>query len=212
MLSLYLLRHGQTPCSARDVYCGGGCDAALNGIGQRAAEAVAARLAEIPWAELYTSPQRRALQSLEPLARLLQREPRSEPGLAEIGYGSWDGRTPAELTATEGDAYRAWLADPASLAPPGGETAVQVAARALPVVERIRARHAEGNVLLAAHKTTNRVLLCALLGIDLRLFRARIAQPLAGLSIVTFHAEGPRLALLGDVCHLPPELRQARGS
>jgi probable phosphoglycerate mutase len=130
--------------------------------------------------------------------------------LREIEYGDWDGSTPAELD--EDPTYRAWLDDPAAHAPPGGETAIAVATRATRAVEELRRRHGDGRILVVSHKTTIRVLLCALLGLDPRLYRVRLAQPLGGLLSVTFTDRGPRLDALADLSHLPPALRGIAGS
>jgi broad specificity phosphatase PhoE len=210
MLTLVLLRHGQTACSVRGSYCGGGCDVTLNDNGRRMADAVNQSLAAQDWAAIVSSPQRRALQTVEPLARTLGIEVEVREGLRELHYGTWDGRTPSQLQSTA--EYREWLADPATYAPPGGETATAVAARASRAIEAVRRKSLEGRVLVAAHKTTIRVLLCTLLGIDPALYRARLAQPLGGLTVVSFHDTGPRLDALGDLSHLPSELRGIAGS
>ena len=131
-------------------------------------------------------------------------------GLREMRYGTWEGKTPRQLqSATE---YQEWLADPATHAPPGGETATSVASRANRVVEAMRRKHPDGRVLVVAHKTTIRTLLCTLLDIDPALYRVRLAQPLGGLTVVTFRDTGPRLDALGDLSHLPVELRGIAGS
>ena len=77
------------------------------------------------------------------------------------------------------------------MAPPGGETGADIVARALPAIERIVKRHPEGNVLVVSHKATVRLLLCAFLGIDLNLYRSRIAAPVASLAVVEFRDTGP---------------------
>jgi len=210
MLTLVLLRHGQTACSVRGSYCGGGCDVTLNDNGRRMADAVSKSLVTQPWAAIVSSPQRRALQTVEPLARALGIEVEVRAGLRELDYGAWDGKTPHQLQPTAD--YSEWLADPATHAPPGGETANAVAARASRAIEAARRKYHEGRVLIACHKTTIRVILCTLLGIDPALYRARLAQPLGGLTVVSFHDTGPRLDALGDLSHLPIELRGIAGS
>jgi len=210
MFTLVLLRHGQTACSVRGSYCGDGCDVPLNDNGQRMAEAIATLLATQPWAAIVSSPQRRALQTAQPLASALGIEVEIREGLREIHYGAWGGKTPQQLRPTAD--YREWLDNPAAHAPPGGETAIAVATRASRVIESLRRKHKHGRVLVASHKTTIRVLLCTLLGIDPALYRARLAQPLGGLTVVSFRDTGPRLDALGDLSHLPVELRDIAGS
>jgi probable phosphoglycerate mutase len=60
--------------------------------------------------------------------------------------------------------------------------------------------------MIVSHKATIRVLVCALLGIDVGLFRARIGMRVASVTQFSFRKTGPRLDVLGDIAHLPPEL------
>jgi broad specificity phosphatase PhoE len=78
-----------------------------------------------------------------------------------------------------------WLTEPAWNAPTGGESAVQVASRASLVMSEIEENHPDGNVLVVAHKSTLRVVLCSLLGLDLGRYRDRITFPVASVSIVS---------------------------
>src|SRR5262249_21753279 len=110
------------------------------------------------------------------------------------------------------EAYAYWAADTGSRSTPGGETAFQVAARATPVLERIRCEHPEGRVLIVSHKATIRILACALLGLDVRLFRERIAQPVAAVTRFEIRPTGTLLARLGDTSHLPPDLLNLEGT
>ena len=80
------------------------------------------------------------------------------------------------------------------------------------MLDEIQREHASGEVLIVSHKATIRVLLCALLGIDLGGYRDRVGVPVASLSVVEFHAHGPRLTRLGDRSHLRPSLRDRPGT
>jgi hypothetical protein len=51
-----------------------------------------------------------------------------------------------------------------------------------------------------------------LFGLDVRLFRERIDQPVAALSKLVLRDHGAMLTLLGDVSHLSLELRQLEGT
>jgi probable phosphoglycerate mutase len=211
MLTLYLVRHGQTDYSLQNRFCGS-IDPPLNQVGLAMADALAASYGTTPWAAIYASPRLRTRQTAAPTAEVAKVPIQVEDGLREIAYGEWEGRAEAEVAATEPERFHAWAAHPGRVAPPGGETAVEIAARALAAVEAIRARHTEGRVLVVSHKATLRVLLCALLGIDVDLFRARIAQRVCAVSIVELKSSGPLLQVLGDTSHLPPELLATDGT
>lgn len=62
-------------------------DPGLSARGHAEAEAVANRLAHQPWDALYTSPQRRSLETAAAIADALTLEPQVELGLAEFDYG-----------------------------------------------------------------------------------------------------------------------------
>lgn len=212
MLSLYLVRHGQTDASRHNRFSGR-IDPPLNATGQAMAEALAARYGKPgAFAEIVCSPLLRARQTAEPTARAAGLQPTLDEGLVEIAYGEWDGRAEDEVAAADPARFHAWAAHPGWVAPPGGESGADIAARALASVERIRARHADGKVLVVSHKATLRVLLCALVGVDVDLFRARIAQKVCAVSVVDFTPSGPLLQTLGDTSHLPPELLAGDGT
>ena len=208
---LYLVRHGQTDGSREGRYCGA-IDIPLNATGLEMAQALAVYYAHESWAAIYSSPLQRARQTADPLSKRTSLLPEIEPGLREIEYGEWEGLLPEEARARNPLLYKSWDADPGNFAPPGGETGKQVAERAMKAIDKIRAAHAEGQVLAVAHKATIRVLVCALMGIDISQFRARIAQPVGCVTVIEFKKTGPMLKKLGDNCHLPPELRKEEGT
>jgi len=120
-----------------------------------------------------------------------------EDGLLEIDHGIWDGRLEDEVEETEPDAYRDYCRHPGIFGATGGENGYQVAARALPVVERIRTAHETGRVLVVSHKAPIRIIACALLGIDIDLYRARVSSPVGSVISFDFPPSGPRLLRIG---------------
>lgn len=211
MLELYLIRHGQTDYSRENRFCGA-IDPPLNDVGLRMADAFGASYASLPWTAIYASPRQRARQTAEALAKRANVEVRTEDGLAEIAYGEWEGMGHEEVKAKWPEAYAHWSSDVASRGTPGGETAFAVAARAAPVLERLRAHHQSGRVLVVSHKATIRIMVCALLGMDVRLFRDRLGQGVAAVTKFEIKKSGAQLIQLGDVSHLPLELREIEGT
>ena len=145
------------------------------------AEAFAAAYKNVPWAAVFASPMRRTVATARPLCDAVKIEPQLRDGLKEIGYGRWEGKSAAEIDQEFHDDYLRWTADPAWYPPTGGEAAVSVAARAMRVLEEIRQRHADGNVLVVSHKATIRIVLCSLLGIDVGRFRYRLGCPVGSV-------------------------------
>lgn len=197
MLVLHLVRHGETTQSAEGVLCGD-LDPPLTDEGRAQAEALGKRLVQFQPIAVYASPMLRARQTAQPLLEAAGLDVHLEYGLREIGYGDWEGRTEGQLKAEDPDAYLAWNSDPAVYAPPGGESGYAIAARALPVVDRIRANHKEGHVVIVSHKATIRVITCALLGLHVGRFRDRIACPTASVTTFEYGARGPMLVRIGE--------------
>jgi alpha-ribazole phosphatase len=201
MITIHLVRHGDTAQAAEGILCGE-LDPPLTDHGQRQAELVGGALAHLRPVALYRSPKLRAAQTAEPLARATGLEPIVESGLREIGYGRWEGLRDTDVREKEPAAFGAWQADPSLVSPPGGESAYDIAARALPVLVRIRARHEAGHVVLVSHKATVRVITCALLGIPLQRFRTHVACPTASITTFELGATTAMLLRAADVHHL----------
>ena len=164
-MNLYMVRHGQTAASRENRFSGSS-DPPLTAVGEAMAQAFAQAYASLKWDAIYTSPMLRARQTADALCRLTGVQATVDDGLKEIDYGEWEGLRQDEVKERWPEAFEYWADDVASRGTPGGETAFQVAARAMRVVEAIRSRYQRGNVLLVSHKATLRVITCALLGLD----------------------------------------------
>ncbi|MDB6019637.1 MAG: fructose-2,6-bisphosphatase [Pedosphaera sp.] len=211
-LKLYFLRHGQTPLSRDNAFCGAGLDPELTPDGLAMAEAFAAAYKSLPWSAVYASPLRRTVATAQPLCAAVGLRPELRDDLKEIHYGQWEGKSVEEANRDFHDDYIRWSADPAWNAPTGGEPAVAIARRALQVIEEIKQRYNTGNVLVVSHKATIRISICSLLGIDVGRFRYRLACPVGSVTMVEFTSEGPLLHILADRAHLSEQLRSLPGT
>ncbi len=211
-LRLYLLRHGQTALSRANVFCGRGLDPALTTEGEAMAAAFTNAYSREPWTAIYSSPLARAVRTAAPLAAAVKLPVEVRDGLAEIEYGEWDGLTVSEVERRWHDEYERWIADPAWNPPRSGETAIALAQRMAHVIEEITSAHLEGNVLVVSHKASIRVLLCALLGVDVGRFRYRFGCPVGSVTIVEFGSHGPLAMAVADRSHLDPHLRALEGT
>jgi broad specificity phosphatase PhoE len=211
-LTLYLLRHGQTELSRDDTFCGSGLDPDLTSDGRQMAEAFAAAYARLQWQGVYTSSLRRTISTAQPLCERIGVVSNARPELNEIGYGEWEGLTKAVVDEKFHDDYIRWLADPAWHAPTGGELAVAIARRGMQLIEEITEHCSGGNVLIVSHKATIRIILCALLGVDVGRFRYRFVCPNGSVNVVEFSQEGPLLHALADRSHFSEALKRLPGT
>lgn len=205
-LNLYFLRHGETDHSQDDAFCGT-TDASLTSKGREMAESFAAAYSKMSWTAIYCSPLQRTRETAQPLCEQLNLEPKIREGLQEMNFGLWENQNREIVQRQFPQDYVRWLTDPAWNPPNQGETAVEVASRAALVIAEITEAHTHGNVLIVSHKTTIRIILCHLLGMDLGRYRDRIQMPVSSLSLVRIDVNGPMLQRLGDRTHLPPELQ-----
>ncbi len=210
-LTVYFLRHGQTILSSSDAFCGSGSDPQLTPEGQQMAEEFAQVYAAKTWAAVYSSTLHRAISTAQPICNTAGMTLQARDELNEIGYGEWEGLTKAEVERTNPIKFQQWLANPAVNVPPQGELASNVSKRGLRLLKEIEATH-EGEVLIVSHKATIRIILCALLGIDISNLRSRLGCPVASLTIVGLSNQGPMLQALGDRSHLSSTLRSLPGT
>jgi probable phosphoglycerate mutase len=210
-LRLYLLRHGETTSSQTGTYCGK-LNIDLTPEGVEMARDFALAYQDLPWTAVYCSPLRRAIQTAQPLCDLLGIDMHLRTGLKEIFYGEWEGKSAEQVSQEFHDDYVRWLADPGWNSPTGGEKGIDIARRSSEVLEEIEQTYKDGNILVVSHKSTIRIIICSLLGIDLGRFRDRIGMPVASLTMVKMAENGPLIEVMGDRSHLRPELRQRIGT
>jgi probable phosphoglycerate mutase len=194
------------------MFCGSGLDPELTEEGAQMAQAFANAYRTLEWSAVYASPLRRTVSTARPLCEASGLEMQLRDGLKEIGYGAWEGKTKDEVERDYHDDYIKWMADPAWHAPTNGEPAVVIARRAQQTLEEIAQRFDDGNVLVVSHKATIRIMLCALLGIDVGRFRYRLLCPVGSISVVEMTREGPLLRALAERSHLDARLRSLPGT
>lgn len=151
----YLARHGETAWTLTGQHTGR-TDLPLTENGERQARALGERLRRPTFAKVLVSPLRRAMRTAE-LAGFGDRA-ELDPDLAEWDYGQYEGRRTAEIHAER----PGWLLFRDGC--PGGESAVEVGARADRVIERVRAVH--GHVVLFSSGHILRVLAARWLGLE----------------------------------------------
>lgn len=201
MTELVLVRHGQTEWHAENRYAGRS-DVALTARGHDQAAALARWASGAGLDAVLTSSLARARDTAGPAAAAAGVEVVVDERLVEVDFGKGDGLTRAEMAAQFPDALGAFLDAPASCPLPGGETGAAAVARARPVLDEVCRGRPGGRVLVVAHQTLLRLVLCDLLGLALDDYRAVFPrlEPAARTVVVPASAGPAALRVLNSYC------------
>jgi probable phosphoglycerate mutase len=198
---IFLVRHGATVLSAEDRFAGA-TDVELSDEGREQTRRLAERLAHESVAAVYASPLERARETAAILAAPHHLDVQTREGLREISHGRWEMLTRREVEQRFPEEATEWEKDPYTFAPEGGESGLEVTARALPVLLDIVRGGFGKTVVVVSHKATIRLLLSSLLGFDPRRYRDNLDQKPAALNIVDFKdTTRARLTLFNDTSH-----------
>jgi probable phosphoglycerate mutase len=171
---LLLIRHGNTDLTGKRLY-GRRPGVHLSEEGHRQAERLAERLKEVRLTALYVSPLERCTETAEPVAAACGLQARRAPGLAEIDYGRWTGRTFGSLARTR--LWRRVHRVPSSVRFPGGETLAEAQRRVVAVLEDLAGRHPRGAVALVTHGDVIKLAVAHYAGIHIDLYQRIEAGP-----------------------------------
>jgi len=191
MTEIILTRHGETKWNVEEVFRGR-IDIELNQNGIRQAELLAEYLSGRNIDAIYSSPLRRASKTAEIIAGYHGLDVEMAPGLIDLDFGDWQGLSLQEVKDKYAGAFLEWASRPHKVEIPAGESLRQVRQRAMNVVDDVIAKD-KGTVILIAHRVVNKVLICALLGLDNSHFW-NIRQDNCG--ITTFTYEKGRFVLI----------------
>jgi probable phosphoglycerate mutase len=184
LLSLYLIRHGETAWSLSGQHTGR-TDIPLTAHGEDEARNLAPWFGRIQFARVFTSPRRRARRTCE-LAGLGQ-QAEVEPGLAEWDYGDYEGMLSSDIRIGRPDwnAFRDGC--------PNGEMPAQVSARADRLISHLCTM--EGNVALFSHGQFGPALAARWIGLPVA-DGQNFLLGTASLSILSYNPEHPEVRVI----------------
>ena len=201
MTTIILARHGETEWNAEEIFRGR-VDVELNETGIREAELLAEHLSYMTIAAVYSSPLKRALQTAEMIARHHDVKVEVSPQLIDLDYGEWQGLSHETVRDRYGQFYHEWLNSPQLVKMPAGESLGDVRKRAISLVEDITAK-VEGAIVLVSHRVVHKVLICALLALDISHFW-NIRIDTAGISVFAYEDDRFVLTKHNDTSFLKP--------
>ena len=198
--TLVLVRHGECSANVEERFRGR-CDFDLNDLGRQQAQQLAGALQKLNPTALYSSPLRRAVQSLAPASRLLALEIGIEDGLNNLSFGAWEGRLKSEIAKEQPDLWELWRRSPEELSFPGMESLGEVARRGKEALDKLVRRHPGETVALCTHRTVLKPLVPLCLGMTPPCFW-KFHFDTASISILMHDERGYSLFSLNRIDHL----------
>ena len=197
---LFALRHGRTAWNA-EARIQGQLDVPLDDLGRWQAERLADALAGEDITTVYSSDLQRALATAQPLVQRTGAMLHSDARLRERGFGSFEGRTYADIQATWPDAALRWRQREPDFQPGGGEALTPFFERCVSTVCALAALHPGQSIAIVAHGGVLDCLYRAAVGVDLKAPRSWLLGN-ASINRLLFNGEGLSLIGWSDDAHL----------
>jgi probable phosphoglycerate mutase len=171
-MKIHLVRHAQSIWHSENRYAGL-ADIPLTKIGMEQIESLCSRVINLKITHLFTSDLQRAQLTAAPIARKLKLDLILEPRFREINFGTVEGLTPSEFQSAFPKVYEEFQLNPAHTLLPNGESGAQGLNRARKALYEIfKSVENNSEVLIVAHGTLIRLILCDLIGINIDLYRS----------------------------------------
>lgn len=197
-MQLTLIRHGETLWN-KEGRIQGRSDVELSDAGIEQARRLALSLKDSDIGAIHTSPLKRAYRTAEIINSFHGRMIEVHSDLMEMDQGDFEGLSFKELMAREKEFLHRWVADPASVRMPGGETLTELQNRAWHPIEKIIA--GSQNVLVVAHNFTIAAILCRLRKISLSEFRSTCVDN-ASKTLINIREGQAHIEVMNDRSHL----------
>jgi alpha-ribazole phosphatase len=199
-MRLIVVRHGETFYNEQRRFTGQS-DVPLNLLGERQATALGESLATEHLDVIVTSDLERTRVTARAIAHNHGLHLQEDSDLRELAFGEWEGYTYDEVLARDANLASLWRADPSQYAPPGGETVAQVRDRCARALKRWQTLYPEASVLWVTHGGLIGVLLCHVLGLDLKR-RWQFRHDNASISELLLRSDRVVIVRLNETAHI----------
>ncbi len=194
MTTLLLVRHGHTDAAGNRL-TGWAKGVHLNALGQQEAARLPERLDGLPVGAIYSSPLERCRETAAPFARSRSLPVRIRRRLIEVDYGEWTGRPISQLRRTR--LWRQVMLAPSGARFPGGESLLEVQARAVDEIRAIADENGRGMVVVVSHADVIRLLVAHLAGMHADHLQ-RLVIDTGSVTAVSLSDGLPRLLKVND--------------
>lgn len=199
MTVFYLVRHGDNDSVGRGI-SGRRAGIHLNERGRAQARAMAERLATAGIERVYASPLERTRETAAPIAAQLGLNVEVMDEFTEIDFGDWTGVSFTELDMDT--RWRRFNRVRSVTRIPDGEMMLEVQARMVTAMERLRHAWPEARLVIVSHGDPIRVALAYYAGIPLDLLH-NIHVDLGSVSTLAVDDHGARLRCLNHTGETP---------
>ncbi len=166
-----LIRHGE-PEGGRAIR-GYSIDDPLSELGWQQMRLAVADYSQ--WDVIISSPLIRCLQFSQELSVKLNIPVQVENNLKEVGFGSWEGRTPDEIQKTNPDEYTEFYQDPVNCRPSGAEPLSNFYSRVVSAYKKIIEQYSGQKILFVTHAGVIRAVITYILQAELKsMYRIKV--------------------------------------
>lgn len=189
-----LIRHAETDYNKKSRIASRLPGVHLNQKGKQQAQQLADKLANAPIKAIHSSPLERAIETAEPLARVLNLEIVPNPGLLESDCGEWQGKSVKNLQRQK--IWQSVQQRPSLFHFPGGEWIGECQHRMVQVLETLRPNYSPQDLVVCfSHADPIKQLIAYYLGLPLDNYQ-RLSIDLASITALQITESGARLFVL----------------
>jgi len=197
-LKIFLIRHGETDFTKSGKYCGV-TDVKLNSNGISQARKIAKRLCSTEFDQVYSSDLLRCFQTASIVFKKSSIIKCHE--LREMNFGVIERLSYQEALEKYPELYQKWLNDFVNFRMPNAETLVELQCRVNKFMDRIIKKQENLTVGIVSHSGPIKIILCKILGIDIKNFW-KIKQELGAINVVEYFDNNGTVCCMNDICHL----------
>jgi len=200
MLTLYIIRHGETDWNKED-RIQGRLNSHLTEKGRHNARVLGERLKDIDFAEVITSPSGRTIETTELIVKDRDVLVQTNEMIMEMDMGPWQGLMKSEIRERYSDAYECFMNSPQLYQNEDAESFIDIYKRAEDFLHELKSSKQTGNLLIITHGLFIKALFLTIKGIEIKDFWTEPTVEGTSLSIVKIDEEEMKLTLEGDMSH-----------
>lgn len=201
---LYVVRHGQTEFNLVQKLQGS-CNSNLTELGEREAAMLAEKLSDIPFSKCYSSPLGRAVQTAKILIKDRGIPHITNEKMAEMSFGSWEGKERETLLKVWPEAYKIFFEEPEKYVSEDGENYQDVFERANAVLPMLVKEAENEDILLVSHGVWIKVFIAIVKGREIK--DLWLPPYILNTALTVMKSDGTKLEIVleGDTSHLNKE-------